>query len=72
VDLRVVVRGPSPAKLSPQLVAATLGLPLAGSLRPEPRRAADQERGEPPGLQRGPLSRLCDRFLDSLQVGAVA
>jgi len=71
-DLRVVVRGPSPAKISPQMVASTLGLPLVGWLRPEPHRAADQERGEPPGVQRGPLSKLCDRFLDSLPLGAVA
>jgi secretion/DNA translocation related CpaE-like protein len=68
-DLRVVVRGPSPARISPEMVAATLGLPLAGALRPEPRRAADQERGEPPGVVTGPLSRLCDRFLDSLPLG---
>jgi hypothetical protein len=71
-DLRVVVRGPSPAKLSPQMVASTLGLPLVGWLRPEPHRAADQERGAPPGAARGPLFRLCDRFLDSLPVGAAA
>jgi secretion/DNA translocation related CpaE-like protein len=71
-DLRVVVRGPSPARLAPPVVATTLGLPLVGWLRPEPRRAADQERGEPPGLARGPLSRLCDRFLDSLALEAAA
>jgi secretion/DNA translocation related CpaE-like protein len=71
-DLRVVVRGPSPAKISAQVVATSLGLPLVGWLRPEPHRAADQERGEPPGVARGPLSRLCDRFLDSLPFAAVA
>lgn len=66
-DLRVVVRGPSPAELSPQMIAASLGLPLVGSLRPEPRRASRQERGEPPAVQhRSPLAALCGRFLDSL------
>lgn len=72
-DLRVVVRGPSPADLSPQMIAASLGLPLAGSLRPEPKRASRQERGEPPALQhRSPLAAFCGRFLDSLMLGAAA
>lgn len=71
-DLRVVVRGPSPGRIPPETVAGTLGLPLVGSLRPEPHRAIDQERGAPPGVARGPLSRLCDRFLDSLPLGTAA
>ena len=72
-DLRVVVRGPSPSNLSPQMIAASLGLPLLGSVRPEPRRTHRQDRGEPPGVQhRSPLAGLCGRFLDSLALGAAA
>jgi secretion/DNA translocation related CpaE-like protein len=59
-DLRVVVRGPAPGGLTDGLVAAELGLPLAGWLAPEPGLAAAFERGEPPGRSgRGPLARLC-------------
>lgn len=73
-DLRVVVRGPSPARLSDRLVAAELGLPLSGWLPPEPGLARAQERGEPPARSgRGPLARLCDRLLADLSsAGRVA
>lgn len=72
-DLRVVVRGPSPSELSPHMIAASLGLPLVGSVRPEPRRTSRQDWGEPPGIQRrSPLAGLCGRFLDSLALGAAA
>jgi len=66
-DVRVVVRGPSPARLSDRVVARELGLPLAGWLAPEPGLAAAQERGEPPGRSgRGPLVRLCTELLAGL------
>lgn len=72
-DLRVVVRGPSPSGLSPQVIAASLGLPLVGAVRPEPRRTSRQDWGEPPALQRrSPLAGLCGRFLDSLALGRAA
>ncbi len=72
-DLRVVVRGPSPSELSPHMIAGSLGLPLLGSVRPEPRRTSRQDWGEPPAVQRrSPLAGLCGRFLDSLAIGAVA
>src|SRR5215471_1784732 len=35
-DLRVVVRGPAPTSLEPELVAESLGLALAGWCRAEP------------------------------------
>lgn len=70
-DLRVVVRGPAPGGLAADLVAGSLGLPLAGTLRPEPGLAAAQERGEPPARGgRGPLARFCRRFLAGLPAPA--
>jgi secretion/DNA translocation related CpaE-like protein len=66
-DVRLVVRGPAPAGLSAQTVAESLGLPLAGSLRPEPGLAGALERGEPPTRSgRGPLAKLCRSLLDDL------
>ena len=66
-DLRVVVRGPAPGGLSDALVAAELGLPLAGWLAPEPGLAAALERGEPPARTgRGPLARLAADLVRSL------
>lgn len=67
-DLQVVVRGPSPAGLASRDVAAALGVPLAGVLRPEPGLAAALERGEPPGARgRGPLADFCTGFLERLR-----
>lgn len=72
-DVRVVVRGPSPAGLTAQDVSEALGLPLAGTLRPEPGLAAALERGEAPGRRgRGPLARLCAAILDEFTAPARA
>ena len=69
-DVRVVVRGPAPAGLDADVIAASLDLRLAGQLRPEPGLAAALERGEPPARRgSGPLSRLCGRLLDELLAG---
>ncbi|MGW5364862.1 septum site-determining protein Ssd [Actinopolymorpha pittospori] len=70
-DLRVVVRGPSPAGLDGRVVSAALELPLAGELDPEPRLDVMLERGEAPARRgKGPLATLC---LDLLgQLGVVA
>ena len=66
-SLSVVVRGPAPGGLRAKDVAQALGLPLAGTLRPEPRLAVGLERGEPPAKDgRGPLAALCQRILDEL------
>lgn len=66
-DLRVVVRGPAPAGLPAEVVADSLGLPLAGALKAEPGIAAALERGEPPARRgRGPLAAFCGSFLDEL------
>ncbi|GAA0602864.1 septum formation initiator [Sporichthya brevicatena] len=72
-DRWLVVRGPSPSDLAPEVIANTLGIPLLGAVRPEPRRAARQDWGEPPGIgRRSPLAGLCGRFLDSLALGVAA
>jgi secretion/DNA translocation related CpaE-like protein len=63
-SLSVVVRGPAPAGIPGEDVALALGLPLAGSLRPEPGLARALERGHAPaGNGRGPLAELCQRLL---------
>lgn len=64
VRLEVVVRGPAPSGLSAQAVAASLRLPLAGWMRPEPGLAAALDRGEVPTRRgRGPLAALCRRLI---------
>jgi secretion/DNA translocation related CpaE-like protein len=58
-DLRVVVRGPAPDKLTGKLVADAIGLPLVGWLDPEPDLDKAYERGRPPASeQRSPLVEL--------------
>jgi secretion/DNA translocation related CpaE-like protein len=65
--LEVVVRGPAPGRLRPREISRALGLPLAGSLRPEPDLARALERGEPPaGSGKGPLAALCRRLIADL------
>lgn len=69
-DVRLVVRGPSPAGLTGDLVAARLGLPLAGFVAAEPGLAGDLERGQAPGRSgKGPLARFCSGFAAELSVG---
>jgi secretion/DNA translocation related CpaE-like protein len=66
-DVSVVVRGPAPGKLRSGEVASALGLPLAGSLRPEPSMCQALERGQPPaGDGKGPLADLCRRLIEDL------
>ncbi len=66
-QLELVVRGPAPSGLDAEDIADALGLPLAGSMRPEPRLAAALERGETPGARlRGPLARLADQLVTQL------
>ena len=68
-DVRVITRGPAPSGLTPEMVAGSLGLPLAGRLKPEPGLALGLERGEPPARSgRGPLAALCRSLLGELSV----
>ncbi|RIV36184.1 septum site-determining protein Ssd [Micromonospora radicis] len=71
--LSVIVRGPAPGRLRPAEVARALGLPLAGSLRPEPGLCRGLERGEAPAADgRGPLAELCRRIVADLTGQPVA
>jgi len=71
-DVRLVVRGPSPSRLTGPDVARLLGLPLAGWLRPDPRLVSQVERGRVPGGSgRGELTTLCRRLVDELVDPAV-
>ena len=66
-DLRLVVRGPSPGDVSPAEVQRALGLPLVGTLRPEPHVDSHLEEGRSPGRRaRWPLATLCDGLLRDL------
>ncbi|MEV4117780.1 septum site-determining protein Ssd [Micromonospora sp. NPDC049645] len=65
--LSVVVRGPAPGRLRATEVARALGLPLAGTLRPEPGLCRGLERGEAPAAGgKGPLAALCQRIVTDL------
>ncbi|WP_446214442.1 septum site-determining protein Ssd [Micromonospora sp. IBSANI012] len=65
--LGVIVRGPAPGRLKATEVARALGLPLVGTLRPEPALCRGLERGEAPaGAGRGPLAALCRRIVTEL------
>jgi secretion/DNA translocation related CpaE-like protein len=66
-DLRVVVRGPAPGRIKPAMVARSLGLDLAGVLRPEQSLRYDLENGKPPAHSgRGPLAELCEVLIARL------
>ena len=72
-DLAVIVRGPAPGRLRAAEVARALGLPLAGTLRPEPGLCRGLERGEAPAAGgRGPLAELCQRIVADLTGRTVA
>jgi secretion/DNA translocation related CpaE-like protein len=74
-QLRLVVRGPAPGRLTAEEVGGSLKLPVAGTLRPEPGLPAMLEGGLPPTASgRGPLAVLCRRLVDELcpHDGAVA
>lgn len=66
-NVAVVVRGPAPGKLKAREVARSIGLPLAGSLRPEAAICQALEKGDAPAADgRGPLAELCKRLIRQL------
>lgn len=66
-DLRLVVRGPSPGRLSAEEISRSLGLPLAGTLRPEQGLPATLEGGQAPtATGRGPLAALCRQLVTDI------
>jgi secretion/DNA translocation related CpaE-like protein len=65
--LSVIVRLPSPGRLRVKEIGRALGIPVYGTLRPEPALSRGMERGEPPaGTGRGPLAALCRQVLAGL------
>lgn len=72
-DIRVVVRGPAPARLDARLIAEVLRLPLAGELAPERGLDRRLDEGVPPGRRaKGPLATFSRRFLPALTARAAA
>lgn len=70
-QVNVVVRGPSPGRLTPEEIATALGLPVVGTLRPETGLPAALEDGQAPGGRgRGPLTVLCRRLVAGFQASA--
>ncbi|MFF5296845.1 septum site-determining protein Ssd [Paractinoplanes globisporus] len=66
-DLSLVVRGPAPGRLKPEHISRALGLPLAGSLRPDPEMCRQIEYGRAPAAGgRGSLAKLCRSLLADL------
>lgn len=74
-DIRLAIRGPAPGGLQPDVIAQSLGVPLAGWI-PADRRLAIALEGAEPGTiaERGPLADFCADFcadfLDELSVSA--
>jgi secretion/DNA translocation related CpaE-like protein len=66
----VVVRGPAPGGLTPEEVAAALGLPLVAAMRAERGLARSLERGSAPGRSEGPLATAATSVLDALRTAA--
>jgi secretion/DNA translocation related CpaE-like protein len=66
-DIRVVVAGPAPGGLGPDVIADALGLPLAGELSRDRRLAIALEHGDLLGLRRRTsVTDLCDHLLAGL------
>lgn len=71
-DVRVVVRLPSPSGLSADLVAESLGLPLAATYRTESGVVAGLERGELTArLTRGSLAKAAASLVAAVRPGRV-
>ena len=66
----LVVRGPAPGGLTPDEVAAALGLPLVAAMRAQRGLARSLERGCAPGRARGPLATAATSVLDALRTAA--
>lgn len=66
-DVRLVVRGPSPAHLQPADICAAVGLPLLTRMRPEPGLPDALERGRFPRNAKGPLATAARHVLKELR-----
>lgn len=66
-QIRLLVRGPAPGRLTAEEISRSLGVPLAGTLRPEQGLPAMLEGGVAPTTGgRGALAVLCRRLVDDL------
>ncbi len=63
---RLVVRTGRGRNLEPELIAKTLGMPLAAVVPDDPRLAAAVDAGEPPGSGRSPLGKVADALVRRL------
>lgn len=63
---QLIVRGPSPGGLRPDEIAATAGIPLLTSMRPEPQLAQSLDRGDFHPRARGPLAHAARTTLTEL------
>jgi secretion/DNA translocation related CpaE-like protein len=71
-DLRLVVRGPAPGRLTAEVIGRSMGLPVVGTLRPESGLSAIVEGGVAPAATgRGPLAALCRRLINDLLASPV-
>ena len=66
VNPQLVVRGPSPGGLRPDEIAASAGVPLLTTMRPEPQLAQSLERGTFHPRTKGPLARAARTTLAEL------
>jgi secretion/DNA translocation related CpaE-like protein len=63
---QLVVRGPSPGGLRADEIAASAGIPLLATMRPEPHLAQSLERGRFHPRPRGPLTQAAKTTLNEL------
>jgi secretion/DNA translocation related CpaE-like protein len=63
---QLIVRGPSPGGLRADEIAATTGIPLLATMRPEPQLAESLERGAFKPRARGPLTHASRTTLSEL------
>ncbi|TDD65172.1 septum site-determining protein Ssd [Actinomadura rubrisoli] len=68
-DLRLIVQGPAPGGLTPEVVAQALELPSAGTFDRDRRLPAAIDEGQLAHLcRRGPLTDFCDGILADLSL----
>jgi secretion/DNA translocation related CpaE-like protein len=68
-DVNLVVRTGKGLRLSPDIVADSLGLPLVGVFHEDPRLPQSLEAGSPPARGSGKTARVLDSILDQLAIG---
>ncbi|WP_242908466.1 septum site-determining protein Ssd [Actinomadura terrae] len=68
-DVRLIVQGPAPGGLTPEMIARALDLPPAGTFDRDRRLPTALDEGHlPRACRRGPLADFCDRLLTDLSL----